>query len=248
MGLIALAVIAVFVTGFALHGKGNPSVPLSVGTPAPLPSPTNHALFVTPPEGAVALFVGDSYTLGTGASTPNNSWAQLVADGYGWDATFEAVGGTGFTWGGGADGGAGDTINERLQRVVDAGEIEPEVVVLQGGQNDWRASPIELRTAVMKAAAISKQAWPDADVILFGPAAPQPLGKSIERMDTAVEGGALSAGAYSINPGRSNWFTDENSSKYDFDKAHVNDAGHELIWQQFVAALRAFEAGDQRSP
>ena len=218
------------------------STPRIVTSPSSAPKPT----FTIPPENSEALFVGDSYTEGSGASTARLAWAHLVSKQMGWKATYAGVGGTGFTWGGGDKGDDGETISERVVKLSKREGLQPKVVVLQGGQNDWRADADIVAVSVADAVGLARKAWPDATVIVFGPAAPQPLATSIERIDASVEEGAIEADALSINPARGRWFTANNSREFDFDTAHVNDGGHALIADRFIAALEKFENGQRR--
>lgn len=245
-GLALLLVVAIAVWSFALNRPAVGSTVAPPSVPVAEPSSPTDKPFITPPKGSDALFVGDSYTAGTGASKPSHAWPQLVAKHLGWDATYAGAGGTGFTWGGGEIGTDGKSIIDRIAVLAKDSNLNPAVIVLQGGQNDWRAEASEVSQAVVDAVTAAEAAWPDASVIVFGPTAPQPLGASIERIDQSVERGAIVVDALSINPAKSQWFTVKNSPGFDFDGAHVNDGGHQLIADRFIEALRRFEDGRRR--
>lgn len=195
------------------------------------------------PSGSKVLIVGDSYAAGTGASSERTRWTSILERDQHWDVTVDGVGGTGFTWGGGTDGTDGDTFAARIAEHASNENLNPALVILEGGQNDYRADAGDLSSAVADDVSAVKAAWPGAQVVVLGPAAPEPLATDIERMDSSVQAGALRAGAYSINPRTTKWFTAENSPKFNFDGAHVNDGGHELIASKIGDALDQFAKG-----
>lgn len=242
----ALAVGVAALTVIAFNSVANTAA--ADGTqPGPVPTFGASAATPTPalsiPAGSDVLLIGDSYAEGTGASSTATAWPALLGTQQGWNMTVDGIGGTGFTWGGGADGSAGQTFSARLaQRATDP-NLTPELVILEGGQNDYRADAKDLTAAVAADVDAAKAAWPNAAVIVLGPAAPEPLASSIERMDTSIEAGAQRAGAYSINPRAGQWFTTANSPEFDFDGAHVNDGGHSLIAQKIGEAMAAFGEG-----
>src|SRR5690606_5182268 len=73
-GLVVLAVTA----GLGLSGCASPAVSAPAPTKATQP---------------IAVFIGDSYTSGYGASIPTLAWASLVASGEGWKAVNRGRGG-----------------------------------------------------------------------------------------------------------------------------------------------------------
>lgn len=174
------------------------------------------------PESPRVLMIGDSYMLGTGADGPDTTWARQVASNLGWDAEIDGVGGTGFTVAQ-AEGAA------FADRLPDHAGQQFDLVFIEGGQNDHLATPEELTAAVNTTVARAQQQWPGASVIVMGPAAPQPLGDMLGRMADPIDLEAKSLGALGINPVASGWMTMENSPGFDFDGAHVNQAGHDHI-------------------
>ncbi|OUM40861.1 SGNH/GDSL hydrolase family protein [Arthrobacter sedimenti] len=212
-------------------------------TSAPVAPPSRPTMPPLPP-GSKVLFIGDSWAQGVGAiDQVNGNWAALTADHFGWDRTIDGIGGTGFTRGGGAGGGAIGTDNKqyvnRLDRWIAEG-MNPDLVVLEGGLNDDKADPAVLRAAVRQAVEKAKTAWPGAAVLVIGPAAPQPLASMIKRMAEPIRIGALDAGAFSIQPVLENWFTSGNSPQFLLpgDGAHVNDIGHQYTSERVVQAIK----------
>lgn len=200
------------------------------------------------PPGSKVLFIGDSWTEGVGASDKaNGNWAALTADHFGWERHIDGIGGTGFTRGGGAEGGALGTDNNqyinRLDRWIADPGIVPDLVFFEGGLNDDRAKPEALGKAVREVVAKAKEAWPSATVIVMGPAAPQPLGAMLARMADPIANAAIDAGAFSINPVQRKWFTTDNSQQFllPADGAHVNDAGHRYTSERLASAIQELQ-------
>lgn len=197
------------------------------------------------PPGSKVLFIGDSWAEGVGASDKaNGNWATRTAVHFGWESYIDGIGGTGFTRGGGAEGGALGSDNNQYINRLDAwignpGMI-PDMVFIEGGLNDDKATPGALGKAVREVVLKAKGAWPKASIIVMGPAAPQPLGAMLSRMAEPIERSAIAAGAFSINPVARGWFTTQNSPGFLMpdDGAHVNDAGHRYTSERLIAAIK----------
>ncbi|KQM38378.1 SGNH/GDSL hydrolase family protein [Microbacterium sp. Leaf203] len=226
LAVVAIAGIVAVVGVAALigPGKGTPSAdytarPAAAVTPTPTPTPVAE---LTLPESPRVLMLGDSYMQGTGADDKDRTWARQVANTLGWNADIDGVGGTGFT----VAQKAGGTFADRL--ASHAG-TSYDLVLIEGGQNDHAATPEALTDAVRTTVERAKQQWPNARVVVMGPAAPQPLGDMLGRMATPIENTARQLDALTINPVASKWMTEANSEGFDFDGAHVNQAGHDYI-------------------
>lgn len=188
------------------------------------------------PDSPRVLMLGDSYMLGTGADDPTSTaWAPRSASELGWEATIDGIGGTGFT-AGRPDDGTGRFI-ERIQ--ARSGETY-DLIFIEGGQNDHLASPDELTAAVEEAITTAQAQWPDAQIIVMGPTAPQPLGDMLRRIANPIERTAEALGALAMNPVADAWMTGENSPGFDLDGAHVNQAGHDHITQKVVEQVTAW--------
>lgn len=194
--------------------------------------------FVAPANPHVFI-LGDSYTQGVGTTDyARKNWARLVTDRLGWNAEIDGVGGTGWTWGGGANGTNGDDYLTRLKEAGKRG-VDPDVVIIQGGQNDYRkAESPDLPAAVRASIDLARQQWPAAAVIVFGPEAPQPLFDRLSSISGVIGDTATTAGAVYISPSAGLWITEENSPKFDAgDGSQLNDAGHQYTADRFLAAL-----------
>lgn len=205
----------------------------------PTPEPAAPALSALPAQASV-LIVGDSYSEGYGADTPASGYASLLAQQSGWTATIDAAGGTGYTWGGGEGGRAGREYPARIAKLALDPAVKPALVVLQGSQNDYRADAATLREAVSATIAQVKAAWPDAQVLLLGPVAPQPLGTNIAPTNSAVAAAAKAANVPFIDGVAGRWITEANTAQYGLDDgSHLNQAGHAYLADKTKQAIAA---------
>lgn len=204
--------------------------------PTPEPSATvsaEPAPTITIPAGPRLQIVGDSYSAGVGAKAPESGWATIVAESLGYPYEIDGVGGTGFAWGGGENGEANRQYSVRLEELA-AGDFDPNLLILQGGQNDSRLDDSEITAAVTATIEQARELWPGVQVVVMGPSAPQPLASNLRNASNAVEAGAEAAAAPFVNPIDEDWFTMQNSPGFDFDGSHVNDGGHAHIAQEFL--------------
>ncbi|MFB6610940.1 SGNH/GDSL hydrolase family protein [Agromyces sp. NPDC056379] len=189
-------------------------------------------------EGAEVLVIGDSYTEGYGIA-PGTDWAHIAAADRGWQATIDGVSGTGFTQGTAADGRTGLDYASRVHLHAE-GAASYDLVVLQGGLNDLFVPADTERDNVIAAVDAARAAWPEADVIVFGPTGP--FGGVGNRDESGViRTSATDAGALSIDPVTpSMWLDEANSPEFDLgDGLHLNEAGQEYLAARFVEAVLA---------
>jgi lysophospholipase L1-like esterase len=184
----------------------------------------------------VALFVGDSYTVGQGASSPELRWSTLVADAMGWQELNVADGGTGFV-----------TRRPELDRLnypeqlksVPRGSVD--VVVIAGGQNDFKslrktAGPVFV--GVENTYALAERRFPDAEIVSVGPSTPWVVGLEARAMDSAVRAAAARTGATYISLLDPNIVQGKLINK---DGIHTTDAGNALIAERVLETLQADE-------
>ncbi|MFC5788494.1 SGNH/GDSL hydrolase family protein [Agromyces tardus] len=192
------------------------------------------------PAEPLALIVGDSYTEGRGSTKVEKSWAYLAAASLGWDATIDGVGGTGFVKGLSSAGASGLEYRQRLLTHA-AMNVDYDIVVMQGGLNDWAATPAQVQAATTLAIRTAREQWPDAIVVVFGPF--EPLGKGVAHMvhlDT-IRAATEAAGATFIDSeDPAPWLTARNSDAFDAgDGVHLNDAGAAYVAARFTAAFES---------
>lgn len=203
----------------------------------PSASPSAVARAIEP--GSDVLIIGDSYTAGRGSSDGEHGWAQdLVAD-RGWDAKIDGIPGTGYV-----NTGRPRTSRYAYEaRVAKQHALHPDLVIVQGSQNDWDAAPSTLRSAVTTTLTLAKEQWPDAVVVAVGPSAPEPRAESTASISDMVSAGARAAGVPYLDALGDRWFTSANSPGYAAeDGEHLDDAGYAYLADRIGAALDTMAA------
>ncbi|MBF4584538.1 SGNH/GDSL hydrolase family protein [Curtobacterium sp. VKM Ac-2887] len=192
--------------------------------------------------GSHVLIVGDSYTTGRGSTSGVHGWAQDLAADRNWDATIDGYPGTGYI-DTGRTGSSHYTFGPRLERhaTTDA----PQLVIVQGSQNDWLVDSSTLQARVEQTLRAAEQTWPDAVVVALGPSAPMPRAKANVGVAASVSAGAAAAGVPFIDPLAGQWFTAANSPGYAaIDGGHLNDAGYQYMAGRVSDSLDALAAPD----
>ena len=238
--LLALVLLSACSASPGPFPGSSPASPSASTDSTPPASTTPEAAVTLSPaqvaEGAEVLIIGDSYTEGYGI-TPGTDWAHIAAEDRGWDATIDGISGTGFTQGAAADGRTGLDYAGRVRSHADESSSY-DLVVLQGGLNDLFVSAADQRDNVAAAVRAAHAAWPEADVIVFGPTAP--FGGFGNRDDAGIiRTAATEAGALYIDPvSPSLWLDESNSPEFDLgDSLHVNEAGQQYLAARFVDAV-----------
>ncbi|MFD2792058.1 SGNH/GDSL hydrolase family protein [Promicromonospora vindobonensis] len=209
-----------------------PPGPAPTPTSAPAPSGTPAVVGVDA-EPPVALFVGDSYTVGQRASSPAKRWSTLVARELGWVERNVADGGTGFV-SRNPDRGL-LSYEEQLRSVREPRQID--VVVIAGGQNDFpelRETPAEVFRAVADTYELAARRFPDAQIVAVGPSTPWEIGLEARALDSAVRAAAERHDATYVSMIDPDVVPDRH---VDADGVHVNDKGYGAIARRVVAQI-----------
>ncbi len=192
----------------------------------------------TPTATPHAVFIGDSYTHGTGASSPELRWSTLVAKDRGWNEINLANGGTGYLTTAGLNGCGKASCPAYLDVVPQAVADRPDIVVVAGGQNDftaYAAQPEPVVAAIDRTYRTLRADLPDAEIIAVGPSTAGAVNPTVRAMDEAVRAAAAAVDARYIS-----LIDPEPVIQPDMvvaDRAHVNDAGHAAIAGRVIAGL-----------
>lgn len=187
----------------------------------------------------VALFIGDSYSAGTGAEQTGQRWTSIVSKEMGWSQENRALGGTGYATEAGREGCGMEECPAYLARFEQTAEdVQADVVVISGGQNDfstYRDDPHEVERSIHDFYAQVSETYPEADVIVVGPSSPWQINDAARGVDAAVREAAGSIEAKYIS------LLDPNVIEPRMlieDRAHVNNDGHAAIAKRVLGALR----------
>lgn len=223
---VALLLIVAVITG-VLAIRSQAQGRTATGSPAPLPT-----LAVEPPR-PVAVFIGDAYSAGVGASEAANRWTSLVSAFHGWEEVNLAHGGAGYlAAGGGNDCGDLPCVNYQTT-VADAVRLQPSIVVVAGGSNDQDASIGDVGAAVASTYQSLRIGLPSARIIAVGPTAPE-FSSDLRAIDAAVERSATAAGATYVSLGNPPIRTAAPLP----DGAFVDDEGHRAIADRVNGVLQ----------
>ncbi|MCS5735584.1 SGNH/GDSL hydrolase family protein [Herbiconiux daphne] len=190
-----------------------------------------------PTASTKVVFIGDSYTHGTGASSEANRWTSIVSKAKGWSETNLGRGGTGYVTTSGINGCGLEYCPTYDEMIPTALESQPDIVVVAGGQNDmgaWTASPSDVTAGISKTYGDIRGRFPDARIIAVGPSTVGAVSNEVVAFDEAVQSAAASVNAEYISlidPPviEPSWVT--------VDGGHVTDSGHAAIAQRVLAAI-----------
>jgi lysophospholipase L1-like esterase len=223
---LRIAVAVALIAGLAgCAAPGTPAPGATTGAPPATPRPN-------PPLPAVPLiaFYGDSYTLGTGASSPAKRWSTIVCGERGWREDNPSVNGLGF-------------VNNRAEDGVDLPAAiiakRPDIVMVTMGLNDnfsYASASSEIHRRIDADISRLATALPDARLIVVEPFwytddRPASLGV----IAGWVHDAAIRAGADWI-PGASHWI-EHHPEWMAADDLHPNDAGYAHMAVEMDAAL-----------
>ncbi|HLR84729.1 MAG TPA: SGNH/GDSL hydrolase family protein [Nocardioidaceae bacterium] len=157
--LVVVAAVALVATGMVTTGLWHDESKSADGPITPIRQPNQDA-----PE---VLWVGDSYTVGHGTPGPAYGYPCLISARLNWTCKLDAQGGTGFI----NDGTQADPSNVALpDRLEDTSQkVDPDLVVIDAGRNDYRATPAAMRHTVNKYLADAHAAFPDARFVVILP-------------------------------------------------------------------------------
>ncbi|MEO6115558.1 MAG: SGNH/GDSL hydrolase family protein [Pseudolysinimonas sp.] len=183
-----------------------------------------------PADAPVVAFYGDSYTLGTGASSESKRWSTIICAQRGWNEFNPSVNGLGF-------------VNNRVQDGIDEPALivsqHPDIVFVTMGLNDNFSYPQaakQIHQAIIGDLSGLKAQLPNARFIVVEPfwyTDERP--KSLTVIINWVHEEAVAIGADYI-PGASHWI-EHHPEWMASDGLHPNDAGYAHMAVKMDAAL-----------
>ncbi len=184
----------------------------------------------------MVAFYGDSYTRGTGATSPERRWSTIVAADRGWFEFNPSVDGLGFVnnRGGGLAGPGVDLVDQ----IVDH-EPAPDIVIVTMGLNDNFSMPSradEIEAAITDDLERLREELPSARLIVVEPfwySDDRP--ESVEQIIGWVEDAAAEVGADHI-AGASRWL-EGHPEWMAADLIHPNDEGYAEMARRMDAEL-----------
>lgn len=208
------------------------------------------------PVGPRVLWMGDSFSEGSGGDWWWDSWANKAGEILGWDVWPSAVGSTGYL----ANGGGGGKVKFRDRADDDITALNPDVIVVCGGINDigdgYSATQIGVEAALLYAQLRTDN--PTAPLIVCGPISPNGITTTGSYTDTqaAIEdaaadyttlvmdptgAGSVPATSWITGTGEIGATTGGGNSDYliSSDGTHPSQVGHDYLGRRFAQGLAA---------
>lgn len=206
------------------------------GAPAALVAPTPLAL----PEHPTVLVFGDSWTYGSAATVPTEGYAYVLADLLDGKTIVDGVRGSGYL----KPGIDGPTFGERIAALDPS--LAPDLVIVQGSINDREQGEAGYREAVAAAWDALAATYPEAAIVILGPAPHQlPAAAGTVRIDRDLGELAAARGWWYISPLADGWITEQNYLDVidvEVGRRHPSTDGHRYLAEKLAAALG--ELGD----
>ncbi|MFB4283402.1 MULTISPECIES: SGNH/GDSL hydrolase family protein [unclassified Nonomuraea] len=201
-------------------------VPACSGAEVP-PAPPRQAA-KPKPAAPVMMFLGDSFTVGSGPVPRWQSYASQAARLLGRQPIIAGAGGTGFC----NAGRAGRTF-ERSFEVELAWRPAPDLLVISGGHNDRRWRPAHVRRAAANLLAEVRSRWPGTRTVMVGPIWLEDAPRKAYAVRDALARAAKAGGVPFLDPMRRRWPPEAILP----DGVHPTLAGHESIAAWLAAEL-----------
>lgn len=196
-----------------------------------------------PDEPRVLIF-GDSWVYGSAAVVPTLGFAYRVGENLGWETVVDGVRASGYLRVG-LDGG---TYGERIAD-LDPG-LDPDLIIVEGSINDRMFYPDGYTDAVTAAWDSLEALYPDAAIVILGPA-PQvlPVEEPTAQIDADLAGLAAARGWWYISPIAEGWITESNYLDVidtgPIGRDHPSTDGHAYLAERVADSLsRTFAETD----
>ncbi len=171
--ILAAAVVGGVVLAVLLwpRAAGEPQQPQPQPTSPPAepasPSPSSST---TPTAGQVAVFIGDSYTVGSGTSLSGTGFPAMLGELRGWEVVNLGIAGTGYATARDESWCPPAGCLDYAGVIPDAVAHDPDVVIVSGGRNDLgRNSAAELEAPVADFYTALRDALPNARIVVTSP-------------------------------------------------------------------------------
>lgn len=181
----------------------------------------------------VMMFVGDSFTVGSGPVPTWRSYATETARLLRWQPVIAGAGGTGFV----NRGRVGRNFQESFEAEL-AWRPAPDVLVISGGHNDRRWNTLRVRQAAAKLVWTARGYWPSTKIVLVGPLWLDHAPRKAYAVRDALADVATREQVSFIDPMKQRWVTGKRTETVLPDGIHPTFSGHLRIARWLVSALR----------
>lgn len=233
LGLLTLVVAAVI--GLAAWQPWHRTPAVEAAAPTSLAEAAAATPLVLADDTKVLVF-GDSWTYGSAATVPTDGYAYQLGRMNGWDTTVRGVRGSGYL----RPGLDGPDFGTRIS-MLDP-DAAYDLIVVQGSINDRLLVDDTYRPAVDAAWDTLAATFPDAQIVVLGPAPHAlPVHRGTIRIDRELASAAAARGWWYISPVAEEWITEENYLAVidtgEIARNHPSDAGHRYLAERLTDAL-----------
>ncbi|MDI2035771.1 hypothetical protein PJL15_02903 [Paenarthrobacter nitroguajacolicus] len=186
--------------------------------------------------GTKVLIFGDSWAQGYAATPISRGFAYLIGETFGWDAEVVHRGGTGYTNPGPQDVGTYAQSIAALQE-----DPTMQLVMIQGGLNDiYGGKSTDVATAASAAWAAAQERFPNAQIVVLGPAQST---KNIQTVLREIDGNLRMAADHAslpyISPINEVWINAQNyDDVFNVEAFHPDTDGHAYFAKRLEEDIR----------
>ncbi|WP_327087815.1 SGNH/GDSL hydrolase family protein [Nonomuraea sp. NBC_01738] len=180
----------------------------------------------------VMMFVGDSFTVGSGPVPTWGSYASETARRLGWQPVIAGAAGTGYV----NRGRVGRDFREAFEAEL-SWRPAPDLLVVSGGHNDRRWSVLKVRRAAAALLWLVRARWPQTQVVVVGPMWMGDPPRGAWPVRDALAEVAGREGLPFLDPMRQSWAKGEARGLVLPDGVHPTFTGHKVIARWLATQL-----------
>lgn len=188
----------------------------------------------------VALWFGDSFTAGTGATGQGTAESCLTSVALGYVCALDAQGGTGYVADGQVNSKSFQPLGKRLPETASQYQ-HPDLIVIDAGRNDGTAPIAEVEAAAARYYNGIEKAYPNKPVVLIAPYFMGDGPGAFADLRAWMRQQAKARDWVFIDPIAEGW-TRSWSGLVIADGVHPSPAGHKAIAERLSAALAELKA------
>ncbi|GAA2690027.1 MULTISPECIES: SGNH/GDSL hydrolase family protein [Nonomuraea] len=183
------------------------------------------------------MFVGDSFTVGSGPVRTWQTYASESARQLGWQPVIAGAGGTGFV----NEGRVGRTFEQSFMAEL-AWRPAPDLLVISGGHNDSRWPAATVRQAAARLVWSVKAHWPGTRIVMVGPIWIDRAPPSAYLLRDALAEVAARERVAFLDPLARRWIEGRRSEVLLPDGVHPTLGGHHKLARWLAGALQTTSA------
>lgn len=192
---------------------------------------------VTLPNQPIALWIGDSYTAGAGATTSATGEALATSAALGWQSDMDAEGSSGYVARGRRQSPTNNAVPARI--AADAASFRGvDVVLIDAGRNDVGHPPKAFRRAVVASFNAVAKGFPSAAVVVIAPFLMTSKQHGFLAMRRVLRQQARKRHWAYVDPIAEGWINRASAKLVVSDRIHPNQQGYDYIVAHLAPAIK----------